>query len=99
MTDARHLCRPEGWRMTYRDKVCTALLPEPGTTILIAKASKGYSAMWIDGQGELKTMSFAPVDDHWECRKKLDGQSYVVTATVTSGADSSRTMGASARSR
>ncbi len=98
MAEASHLLEPGGWRMTYREsknKVCTELLPDPGTTILIGqpKTGKGCSAVWIDRKGKLQTISILPVDDHWEAKVKYDGKNYVITVSVRPGTNGKPAIG------
>src|SRR5215218_8763639 len=88
MTETNPIFKPAGWRMTFKDSkdaVCCALLPDPGTTILIAKTGKEYSAMWVDPKGVLKTVGIVQVGDHWEVTAKHDRRSYVITVAVTPG--------------
>jgi hypothetical protein len=98
MAETSHLLEPGGWRMTYREsknKVCTELLPEPGTTILIGqpRTGKGCSAVWVDRKGKLQTISILPVDDHWEAKVKYDGKNYVITVDVRPGTNGKPAIG------
>lgn len=98
MAEPSHLLKPEGWRMLFRkseNQVCAELLPDPGTTILIAQSrtGKGCSAMWIDRKGMLKTVAILPVEDHWEAKAKYNGQSYVITVAVNPGVNGRPTIG------
>ena len=98
MAETSHLLEPGGWRMTYKEsknKVCSELLPDPGTTILIGqpRTGKGCSAVWIDRKGKLQTISILPVDDHWEAKVKYEGKSYVITVGVRPGANGKPAIG------
>ncbi len=98
MAETSHLLEPGGWRMTYREsknKVCSAILPDPGTTILIGqpRTGKGCSAVWVDGEGKLRTISIVQVGDHWEAKVKHEGKSYVITVGVRPDTNGRPTIG------
>lgn len=82
MLDSRQLLQKGGWRMTYREpknRLCSELLPEPGTTIVIGRKGKGYTAAWMTSAGTLQTVNILPKKSEWEARVKRDGRSYVIT--------------------
>ncbi|HEX5720150.1 MAG TPA: hypothetical protein VF179_28595 [Thermoanaerobaculia bacterium] len=85
MTEISHLLRPGGWRMTFKNsknKVCSELLPDTGTTILIGLPSKGKgcNVVWMDRKGVLRTITnFVPKEDHWEAKVKYENDNYIVT--------------------
>lgn len=91
MTEISHLLRPGGWRMTFKDSknaVCSEVLPETGTTILIGlpPKGKGCNAVWMDRNGILRTIpNFVLKKDHWEATVKYEKDSYAVTVDVVDG--------------
>ncbi len=92
MTEISHLLKPGGWRMTFKDsknEVCSEVLPDTGTTILIGLPTKGKgcSAVWMDRNGVLRTIpNFVLKKDHWEATVKYEKDSYAVTVDVVNGA-------------
>ena len=82
----------EGWRITRNPH---ALMPEPGTTILIghSKSGKACSVAWVDKAKTLRTIdNLVERNGYWEAIVKNGSQYYVVTVWEARGENGRRAI-------
>lgn len=82
MTEVSHFLKPEGWKITRADGVCTKMLAKKGT-ILIGRNETGNECflVWMDGSKCLQIVRLQRQDksSDWRGSFQHGGQDYWIT--------------------